>query len=93
MLPDESLQALKQMQDFVDILDGVIKDLSHARDALNGNLNIIKNPFNLLMLDGDEAQKEIKDNGNKAQIYIYLASNKLQALGSVGEEESDERSE
>lgn len=95
-MPEEFFETLEQLQITVDLLGNVIDDLKCARNALESNLSIFKNPFNLVA-DGEVLSKEIKDNGNKAQIYMYMACNKIDALvaltGTKKEDDNDEKNE
>lgn len=82
-MDDELEKTAKVLEDFNTMLKGVIEDLTHMHKEGEEFVNLLKDPFKLIMC-GDIG-KELDDRADKMRLYALMASNKMTVIQKLNE--------
>ena len=75
---DEFEEGIKSIETTRDILREVINDMTLSCDELDKCVKFLRDPFRMIM--SENIGKELDTMTNKAQLYVLMAANKMQAL-------------
>lgn len=75
---DELEEGIKRIETTRDLLREVINDMTLSWKELDKYVKFLRDPFRMIM--SENIEKEMETMSNKSQLYMLMATNKIQAL-------------